>query len=237
MFATFLHFGLSHITVLTTIALSSVLIIRLCRKKAHSHSYRITLSVLAFLCFAIYPIYQIFHTLNGGASKLDMLLPFHLCDIAAIICGFALITRKPILCELAYFWGLAGTLQGLLTPDINHDFPNPVFIIFFLHHGIIVITALLLPLGLGWRPRPRASLRVFLWVLIYAVAALIINFLLGTNFGFLMHKPEQGSLLNIMGPWPWYILVLIAMAGLMFYLLELPFKKFNSTSTKTSESN
>lgn len=237
MLATLQHFGFSHITVLTIITVITVFMILLCRKKAHSSSCRIALAVLAFLCFAIYPTHQTFHTLTGGADKLDALLPFHLCDIAAIICGFALLTRKPILCELAYFWGLAGTMQGLLTPDINHDFPNPLFIIFFLHHGVIVLTALLLPLGLGWRPRPRAALRAFTWVLIYAAGAFILNYLLSTNFGFLIHKPETASLLDIMGPWPWYVLVLVIIAGLMFYLLEFPFRKSQSDSTELNETN
>jgi len=192
---------------------------------SHIAATRTSLALLTFLCFAIYPLHQAFHTIVGGSEKLEDLFPFHLCDIAIIVCGFAIITRKPILCELAYFWGLAGTLQGLITPDLNHDFPSPVYLIFFFQHGIIVITALVLPLGLGWRPRSDASRRVFIWIIIYAVGAFLINFVMGTNFGFLTHKPEQSSLLDIMGPWPWYVLVLITLSGLFFWLLALPFKK------------
>ncbi len=237
MFASFHHFGTSHITAMVTIITITILLIQLCRRNAPSKAKYIALTTLAFLCFAIYPIHQTFHLLTGGAGKLDEVIPFHLCDIIAIICGFALITRKPILCELAYFWGLAGTLQGILTPDINHDFPNPLFIIFFLHHGVIVITALLLPLGLGWKPRPKAAKHTFCWILTYAIGAFILNLILKTNFGFLMHKPERGSLLDIMGPWPWYIIVLAIIASAIFYLLALPFSKFQNERSEQVKPN
>lgn len=237
MLATFQHFGFSHIAAIMTIIVVTVLLIQLCRKKPTSSATHIALTILTFLCFAIYPAHQLFHSLTGGVDKLDAALPLHLCDFAAIICGFALINRRPLLCELAYFWGLAGTVQGLLTPDINHDFPSPIYILFFLHHGVIVATALLLPLGLGWKPRPKASIRAFVWVLVYAVGAFILNSLLKTNFGFLMHKPERASLLDIMGPWPWYVLVLTTIAGVLFYLLELPFRKLHRDTSEQTKPN
>lgn len=226
MLANFQFFGLSHIGSLVVILASAFFLIKQCRKDENSLTARIGLTILTFLCFAIYPINQAVLSAIGGPHLLDALLPFHLCDIAAFVCGLALITRKSSLCEIAYFWGLAGTLQGLITPNLNHDFPSPIYLVFFFHHGIIVITALLLPLGLNWRPRPKAAIRAFMWLLLYAAVTFGINFILVTNFGFLMAKPDQASLLDIMGPWPWYILVLIGMAGILFYFLNLPFRKF-----------
>jgi len=126
MLAAFQHYGFSHVSVLILITLTTVLIVRSCKKDASSYPSRLSIALLTFFCFAIYPIHQIFHSITGGAEDMESLFPFHLCDIAAFICGFALITRKPLMCELAYFWGLAGTMQGLLTPDLNHDFPSPV---------------------------------------------------------------------------------------------------------------
>lgn len=215
---------MSHFTVLAVLAAVAALLIRSCRRDPESARSRAGVSLLAFLCFAVYPINQAVLSAGGGDPKLDSLLPFHLCDIAAFICGFALVTRRPALCELAYFWGLAGTMQGLLTPNLHHDFPSPVFIVFFLQHGVVVITALLLPLGFGWRPRRGAAARAFGWVMVYAAAAFLVNLALGTNFGFLMHKPDQGSLLEVMGPWPWYVLALIVLAGVLFCLLSLPYR-------------
>ncbi|MCP5536470.1 MAG: TIGR02206 family membrane protein [Akkermansiaceae bacterium] len=225
MLAAFELYGIGHVGALISLAAVAVLVVRRCGKGEHTARAKSAISLLAFCCFAAYPVNQAAWESVGGTASLTAIIPLHLCDVAAFLCGFALITRRALLCELSYFWGLAGTVQGLLTPNLPYDFPHPVFLAFFMQHGVVVITALLLPLGLGWRPRQRAWLRAFAWIMVYAVAATIVNLALGTNFGFLMGKPTEASLLDIMPPWPGYILFLVALAGLLFYLLELPFKK------------
>ena len=225
MLAVFELYGVGHIGALALLAAITVLMIRRCRKGANSSHAKSAIVLLSFCCFAAYPINQAAWESTGGAASLDAVVPFHLCDIAAFLCGFALITRRYLLCELSYFWGLAGTLQGLLTPNLPYDFPHPVFLAFFMQHGVVVITALVLPMGLGWRPRQGAWLRAFGWLLLYAVLATLVNLTIGTNFGFLMRKPTEASLLDIMPAWPGYIAFLICIGGIMFYLLDLPFKK------------
>lgn len=225
MLAAFDLYGIGHVGALIGLAFIAALIIRQCRKNEHSSRAKASISLLAFCCFAAYPISLAAWETVGGAESLDAAFPFHLCDIAAFLCGFALITRRPLLCELSYFWGLAGTLQGLLTPNVSYDFPHPVFFAFFLHHGVIVITALVLPLGLGWRPRPGAIQRAFGWILVYAGAAFMVNLTLDTNYGFLMRKPSGASLLDVMPAWPGYVFCLIGLAGVLFFVLNLPFMR------------
>ncbi|MFK7909577.1 MAG: TIGR02206 family membrane protein [Akkermansiaceae bacterium] len=225
MLAAFQLYGTGHIGVLAVLIVVTTLLIRRCRKGEHLPRARASLGLLTFCCFAAFPINQMAWQNYADHVTLDAIVPLHLCDIAAFICGFALITRRPLLCELAYFWGLAGTLQGLLTPNLEYDFPHPVFFAFFLHHGVIVTTALVLPLGLGWRPAKGAVKRVFLLMLLYATMAMTVNYIVGTNYGFLAQKPEEASILDIMPGWPWYIFILIGVAVLMFWLLALPFRK------------
>lgn len=225
MLASFQLYGPGHIFTLTVLAGITVLLIRRCRLGSDLPRARAALGLLAFCCFAAYPINQIVWLTCVDTVPLDAIVPFHLCDIAALLCGFALLNRKPQYCELAYFWGLAGTLQGLVTPNLAYNFPHPIYLAFFLHHGVIVMTALVLPLGLGWRPEKGALRRVFLWLLAYAAFAITANAFMQTNYGFLAKKPSEASLLDIMPAWPWYIFVLVALAGLMFWLLNLPFRK------------
>ena len=58
---------------------------------------------------------------------------------------------------------------------------------------------------------------------IYALVVGGLNTLLGTNYGFLCAKPPTASLMDLLGPWPWYVGALWLL-GLVFYLaLDLPF--------------
>lgn len=192
--------------------------------KRGGHPRLAATGLLAFFNLAAYPLNQLAwrHIPDAG---LENLLPLHLCDIAAILAGFALLFRRRLLAELTYFWGLAGTLQGLLTPAIEVGFPSLPFITFFLQHFAIVTAALFLPIVDGWKldtPWWKSPLRAFLWVNLYLLASIVINPLLGTNFGFSLHKPTNPSLLDHLGSWPWYLLSLEGVALLFFLLLTLP---------------
>lgn len=223
MLATFQAYGSGHLFILAVLALFTVSCILILRKYQNTKTESRTVALLAFLCIVTIPFNLYVWFNHADSFSLDNVVPLHLCDIASVICAFALITRKQLLCELSYFWGLAGTLQGLLTPALYYPFPHPICIAFFLHHGIVVATALILPLGLGWRPHKGAYLRVFSLILIYALFAGITNWILGTNYGFLSQKPEQASLLDIMPSWPYYIPILIGIAALFLFFLSLPF--------------
>ena len=43
------------------------------------------------------------------------------------------------------------------------------------------------------------------------------------NYMYLRHRPRGGSLLDLMGPWPWYIASAAALALALFWLLDRPF--------------
>src|ERR1700687_4832787 len=96
--------------------------------------------------------------------------PSHLAVLAitaAITAGLVLLVAGPAaLCwrhrlayELAYFWGLSGTLQALVTPDLAEDFPSLHFITFQILHAGVVVAVLYLTLGLGMRSGPGSILR------------------------------------------------------------------------------
>jgi hypothetical integral membrane protein (TIGR02206 family) len=58
---------------------------------------------------------------------------------------------------------------------------------------------------------------------VVAVLVMPVNAWLGTNFLYLMEKPGQASLLDYLGPWPWYIGSLAAVALLSSLVWYLPF--------------
>jgi hypothetical integral membrane protein (TIGR02206 family) len=179
--------------------------------------------LLAFLCLAVFPINQLALNTLDFQIPLNNLLPFQLCDIAALTAGFGILTLRPLLCELTYCWGLAGTLQGLITPNLGWHFPHPMYWSFFIAHGVVVVVALYLPLAMGWRPRSGVVPRVLMWNQVYFFAAMTVNAALGTNFGFLAEKPEVASPLDYLGDWPIYLIWIQLLAAVFMICLLLPF--------------
>jgi len=150
-------------------------------------------------------------------------LPLNLCDWACVALVMALLTRNQFAYELGYFWGLGGTLQGMATPDVAYDFPDPQFLFFFVEHGGIIAALLYLTLGTGLRPRAASLPRVAGATLFYALVAGIADWCLETNYGFLRAKPPGTTLLSFMSPWPWYIPELVAAGILSLTIYYLPF--------------
>jgi hypothetical integral membrane protein (TIGR02206 family) len=150
-------------------------------------------------------------------------LPLQLCDVVAFVSAAALWFRRPLLVELTYFWGLAGTANALISPDVQDHFPGYVFLQYFIAHGAIVAAALFLVIGLRIAPRAGAVIRVF--GLTAALAALDAgaNLVTGGNYMYLRHTPQVASLLDVMGPWPRYVVAAAGLAFVIFVCLDLPF--------------
>jgi len=182
-------------------------------------------ALLAFLNLSAYGYNQWVYADFGYPIPLDNILPLHLCDIASLLAGFALLTKVPLLKELCYCWGLAATLQALFTPNLPYPFPHPIYFTFFAQHGAIVLTALFLPLARGWRPRAGTFPRVILWSEIYFFSVLAFNWMVGTNFGFLLKKPYGATLYDHLGPWPVYLIWVQLIGAVAMALLLLPFAK------------
>lgn len=189
-------------------------------------------ALLVFFNLSAYPFNQAAWLSLGKPLALENILPLQLCDIAAFTAGFALITRNSTLSILTYFWGLAATLQALLTPALNVGFPEWPYYTFFIQHFAIVTTAVYLPVAGIWRPtRPlwKDPLKANAWSLVYLLIAMAANRLLGTNFGFISHPPANPSLIDCLGPWPWYLVSMQGIAIILFLLLVLPFCRWRDS--------
>ncbi len=185
-------------------------------------------AVLAFINLGVFPLSLAAWLSMDVEKSWDNLLPFHLCDVASIAAGLALITKRPLLCALTYFWGLAATIQGLITPAITVGFPAPPFLMFFVHHFAVVIAALYIPIVEGWRPKLplwKGPLEVLGWSVLYLIFAMTANRLLGSNFAFASRPPDNPSLIDHLGPWPWYLVSMLGLAAIFYSLLALPFVK------------
>jgi hypothetical integral membrane protein (TIGR02206 family) len=219
----FVLFGLDHLAALALTALLAVgasLAVRHRPTSPLADALRFGFAGLLLVGVAGYLVSE---ARSGRLTPWD-LLPLHLCDFLIFVAIHALLTRNRVAAELLYFWAGAGTLLAMLVPDVHRSFPNPRFIIFFGFHGAVVTAAAFVAFGLRLTPRPGAARRVFLLTLGYAAVVGVVDALSGFNFLFLRAKPAAATLLDWLGPWPWYLVSAAALAFVLFQLLALPFR-------------
>jgi len=149
-------------------------------------------------------------------------LPIQLCDLAWMASLYALFTYRWWAVALTYYWGLTLSLQAVVTPDLGSQFPDPRFILYWAMHGLTVVTAIYLTWGLGLVPNWRSYRLAMGVTVVWAVLMYTFNEIAGTNYGFLNAKPSTGSILNLLGPWPWYVLAEVGLIAAGWALITWP---------------
>jgi hypothetical integral membrane protein (TIGR02206 family) len=219
----FERYGLAHLVViLLTIALPFVLA-AFSRKSRWPRTERIVASLLAGLLVFNYLGYEIYLAITAGLT-LPKALPFQLCDWAMVAIMVALLTGRERWLEVAYFWGIGGTLQAILTPDLKYAFPDIRFLTFFVAHSGIVVAIAFMMIVKKFRPHWMSIVRTFAWSELYFVVTLAVDLLTGENYGYLLHPPASASLLDLLShDWVIYILEMHLLALIFFVVLYLPF--------------
>jgi hypothetical integral membrane protein (TIGR02206 family) len=230
----FQPYGLPHLTV---IFLTMVLPFTLAALVRFTRSKRIEKVIIAVLSAALilnYVAYLIFVRSQGVANWWQM-LPMQMCDWGMVVVIVAMWTGNQRWFEVAYFWGIGGTLQAVLTPNLRYGFPDWRFISFFTSHSGIIVGVVFLMLTRRYRPYPMSIVRVWLWTEFYFVATLITDAFTGFNYGFLLHKPEAFSILSFLSDSrPLYLLQMHGVALLFFLVLYAPFAVFDVARGKLS---
>jgi hypothetical integral membrane protein (TIGR02206 family) len=145
-----------------------------------------------------------------GIWAIQYSLPLQLTDAVSAATVLALWTRRALLIELAYFWAFTASLQAVLTPDLGQAFPSVFYFTYFGYHVGAIVGASFLVFGCRLYPRPGAVWRVYAVTLAFTAVSGAGDLLTGGNYMYLRDKPTHSSLLNLLGPWPWYILATAA---------------------------
>lgn len=209
-----------HLAALAAIAAAIAVLVVAARRRPGTW-----IGVLALVLVVDEASWWIYMAAGGGEpGQRAQPLPLQLCDVAIFVAAAALLTRHRLLVEVTYFWGLAGTIQALFTPDLPQHFPSYPYFQYYIAHGGVVAAALVLVLGLGIRPRPWAFVRVAGLTVAYAAFVGFVDALTGADYMYLRSKPVVSTPLDWMGPWPWYILSAAVVAVVLFAVLDAPFR-------------
>ena len=217
----FVVFGPAHLAFLALI-LAGILCLPLLKGKSERflRAFRIVYAVVLVTNESGWHIWKAWI----GEWTVQEMLPLHLCSVFIILSSIMLLTRSYKIYEYAYFLGIAGAMQALLTPDAGqYGLPHYRAIQTLTAHGLLLSAPIYMSVVEGYRPHWRSIPRIFLGANIYMAVIGVVNWLLGSNYMYVAHKPATASLLDVLGPWPWYILSLEAIGAVMCVILYLPF--------------
>ncbi|MCM3258985.1 TIGR02206 family membrane protein [Paenibacillus lautus] len=150
-------------------------------------------------------------------------LPLELCSLTLFLSIAILLTDKRRLYPLVYFAGIGGALQAVLTPNLGYPFPHFRFFHFFVVHIAIIMTALYMTWVRGYRPTWKSIAWTMVFLNVSALLVGLVNLVVGSNYMFLMRKPDTASLLDLLGPHPVYIVVEELIALSLFILMHVAF--------------
>ncbi|MFS0687774.1 TIGR02206 family membrane protein [Sporosarcina sp. 179-K 8C2 HS] len=152
---------------------------------------------------------------------LDDALPLELCSISLLASIVLLLTGSRYLVDFVVFAGIGGALQAIGTPVLDMDFPHFRFFHFFYTHMGIILTGLYFVWVKVYEPTFKGVVKTMLIINVLLPFILAVNWLFDGNYMFLRMKPQNGSLLDFLGPYPWYILSLEAVAFVIFTIIWL----------------
>jgi hypothetical integral membrane protein (TIGR02206 family) len=213
------QFSAPHLAALAVLGLSApaaVLVARRCGERVTTIVYR----ALAVLILCGWVGEYVADVVQGIWSvKYD--LPLQLTDLISVTTALALWTRGQRAAEFVYLWSLSASLQATITPDLSWNYPSVFYFTYFVYHVVAVVAGVGLTFGCGLYPRPGAPRRVFLATLGWAAIAGAGDIITGGNYMYLRAKPVNGSLLSVLGPWPWYLAGIAAVGFVMLLVLQV----------------
>jgi len=157
-----------------------------------------------------------------GSFTIEEELPLHLCRVLGLAAPFVMYSRNRELLGVLYFLVLAGTLQANITPDVDGDFPSMRYLTYWMMHSALIVLPFyaiyVYKLKIVWVDLVRS----FVYINIYFGLISLLNWLIGSNYFYTHAKPASKSLLDVFGPWPYYLLVTYGIGIILILLLYLP---------------
>lgn len=221
----FTAYGPSHWVVLIVFVLFAAALIVLGRRWGATTTAQRVTRVVAVAMLVAQIGFQVY-LMVPPRWNLTYSLPLQLSDLAGPLAAYALWSCRDWAVALAYYWGLTLSVQALITPVLRGpDFPGWEFIAFWVSHLFVVWVPIYLTWGLRIRPSWRGYRQAVAITVSWAVVAQTVNLLVDGNYGYLNRKPVTGSLLDVLGPWPWYLIPVAALVLGVWALMTWPWTR------------
>jgi len=210
-----------HVLPIVFAVLFCIVLFRLAKRSTQKQKERIfgLLGVFVSLTIIVFHSYKI----SLGNYNVSTDLPLFLCSFLALIIPVFTHFIKYWMYEILLFWVIAGTSQGVITPDIAEGFPSLDYFRYWIVHLGLLTIIFYATIVLRMRPKFKSVFKSFLVLQVYMLLVMGINYLLQSNYSYLNRKPESASALDYLGEWPIYLFVVEALLLPFFLLIYSPF--------------
>lgn len=215
---TFNYFDPIHIHAILTISLifGILLIIPYFFKGIERRKYTTFLGIFAIL----FKTFDSFYRVIFEHEKWFNSVPLNLCNIAIIIGGLYLITRKNIFFNILYFW-FSGAILAIILPDIKIYY-HPIYVYIFMGTHLMEIFIVLYGFIHLDEPITFKGLIVSLISFLGLICiAKIWNYIFGTNYLFVDNYIIPA--INFIKPFGLYVFLFITLYMLSMIVIYLPF--------------
>jgi hypothetical integral membrane protein (TIGR02206 family) len=218
----FTVYGPSYWAVIAVFVIGAALLVWVGRRQGERQARRLgrILGAVTALIYAAMLIYTLI------PPTIEVSVPLRLTDLATVAAAYALWSQQHWAFALTYYWGLVLSAQALISPALESpDFPHYEFLAFWAVHLLVVWAAIYLTWGRGMRPDWHSFRIAVVVTAVWAVVTFTFNRIAGTNYGFFNRKPTTASLLDVLGPWPWYIFTATALILIVWALMTWPWER------------
>jgi hypothetical integral membrane protein (TIGR02206 family) len=218
----FTAYGPSYWAVIAVFVIGAALLVWAGRRQTDQQA-RLLGRILGAITAVIYAAMLIYTLIP---PTIEVSVPLRLTDLATVAAAYALWSQRHWAFALTYYWGLVLSAQALISPALESpDFPHYEFLAFWAVHLLVVWAAIYLTWGRGMRPDWRSFRIAVVVTAVWAVVTFTFNRIADTNYGFFNRKPSTASLLDVLGPWPWYIFTATGLILIVWALMTWPWQR------------
>lgn len=219
--STFEPFSLFH--VVTAVVFVSVIVLACLAGRANdgNHERRVRLTWVGFTVITQL-IGMVWYLLPANFDPM-VSYPLHVCDLAAWFVPLALLTGDHRARAMLYFWGIGLSSQAFFTPVLSEGYNDAKYWFFWLGHTQIIGGAVYDAWVRGYRPTLPHFRFAIIAGLLYTTAMAGFNEMIGANYCYVGRTlPDKQTILDALPPWPWRVLVLMALGVVVQFLALLP---------------
>ena len=219
-------YGTAHLLVLAATVLAAAVLIWWARRDRVTQTGHAAqaLRIAGWVTLAVTVLWTLWGFLPGNWN-INESLPFHFSDAARLVTAIALITRAGWAIVICYFWGLTLNMQSMLTPDLNYfHVPALEFAVYWFLHVVVLLVPTVFVWGFGYRPTWRGYGIAYAATVAWAGVAIVVNAITGANYAYLSRAPVGPSILDVLGPWPLYIIWEAVLVAVVWALMTWPWE-------------